>query len=152
MLARSTHASALAVVFSKSLDRRRQRLSQASVRSTTQLGRARTSGGGTQAHSLGGVIIDSQSVKSTESGGPCGFDAGKKVNTGWGANRELATSWPIGPEEDDKGEWLDKVLGGVGTLARSLTFSDQLRAIREQIPWLTTRSTPPELVAAGKEP
>ena len=36
MLARSTHASALAIVFSKSLDNRRQRLSQASVRSTTQ--------------------------------------------------------------------------------------------------------------------
>jgi hypothetical protein len=36
MLASSTHASALAIVFSKSLDRRRQRLSQASVRSTTQ--------------------------------------------------------------------------------------------------------------------
>src|SRR3984893_18332025 len=36
MLARRTHASALAIVFSKSLESRRHRLSQASVRSITQ--------------------------------------------------------------------------------------------------------------------
>src|SRR5205823_12916560 len=36
MLARRTQASALAIVSSKSLDKRRQRLSQANVRSTTQ--------------------------------------------------------------------------------------------------------------------
>jgi putative transposase len=33
-------------------------------------------------------IIDSQSVKSTESGGPCGFDAGKKVK---GRKRHIVT-------------------------------------------------------------
>ena len=27
------------------------------------------------------VIIDSQSVKTTEAGGPRGYDAGKKINT-----------------------------------------------------------------------
>jgi hypothetical protein len=83
-------------------------------------------------------------ARLSEKGGRVWVASGNLTYTGWGANRELATSWPIGPDEDDKGEWLDEALGTVGTLTQSTSFTDQLRAIREEIPWLTAHSSPQE--------
>src|SRR5262249_29859153 len=82
-------------------------------------------------------------ARLSERGGRVWIGSGNLTYTGWGGNRELAASWPIGPSEEDSGAWLDEALGAVGQVIRSTTFSDQIRDIREEIPWLTRRPTAP---------
>src|SRR5689334_13413931 len=45
-------------------------------------------------------------ARLSEKGGRVCIGSGNLTYTGWGGNRELATAWSIGPNEDDKGAWL----------------------------------------------
>ncbi len=81
-------------------------------------------------------------ARLSASGGRIWVGSGNLTFTGWGGNRELATSWPVGPGEEDDGSWLNEVLGAVSGLTRSTTFADQLREIRREIPWLAAKLAP----------
>ncbi len=69
-------------------------------------------------------VIDSQSVKTTESGGVSGFDAGKKIK---GRKRHIMT--------DTLGLLLIAVLHSAGVQDRD-GAPDVFRAIRHRFPWL----------------
>ena len=82
-------------------------------------------------------------ARLSREGGRVWLGSGNLTYTGWGGNRELGTSWPIGPGEVDPGAWLDELLGAVSGMVRSTSFADQLRAIRAEAPWLALRSDAP---------
>ena len=69
-------------------------------------------------------MIDSQSVKTTESGGVSGFDAGKKIK---GRKRNIMT--------DTLGLLLFAVIHSAGAQDRD-GAKDVFRAIRRRFPWL----------------
>jgi len=78
---------------------------------------------GREASPSGGVI-DSQSVKTTESGGVCGYDAGKKVK---GRKRHIVT---------DTCGYLIFILVHAADIQDRDGAADVLKAIRYRFPWL----------------
>lgn len=69
-------------------------------------------------------VIDSQSVKITESGGVCGYDAGKKVK---GRKRHIVT---------DTSGFLVFILVYAADIQDRYGAADVLKAIRYRFPWL----------------
>ena len=74
--------------------------------------------------SPGAGVIDSQSVKTTESGGPCGYDAGKKIK---GRKRHFLT---------DTGGLLVAALVHTADVQDRDGAPDVLASIRASFPWL----------------
>ena len=70
-------------------------------------------------------MIDSQSVKTTESGGPRGYDAAKK---GKGRKRHIVTDTSVCTTWGVKG----KHLFLIGLFRRRLEYPDLKRAVRDQ--------------------
>lgn len=85
------------------------------------------------------------------------ISSGNLTSGGWGGNRELATSWKIGPEHDDPGTWIRPLLRSISAWccgeheksvierALSLTWVDSL-------PAATPDLEPPILFSQGNLP
>lgn len=76
--------------------------------------------------------------------------SGNLTYPGWGGHQELGATWAVGPQQQDKGLWLDPLLTEVAAAVGSSVFEDQLQSVRDLIRWLQRPATPaPESVLLG---
>jgi len=79
-------------------------------------------------------VIDSQSVKTTESGGPCSYDAGKKIK---GRKRHILT---------DTCGFLISILVHTADIQDRDGAVDVLKAVRHRFPWYAMLAALDQLV------
>jgi hypothetical protein len=80
-------------------------------------------------------------ARLSREGGKVWIGSGNLTQRGWGGNRELATTWSVGPGHQDSGTWLNDLFDAVNTLTRSSEFAAQVEFIRSATPWLTARTS-----------
>lgn len=88
-------------------------------------------------------------ARLSDSSGRVWLGSGNLTQAGWGANREVATSWSIGPGHDDAGGWLRELLNAVQQAVRSRTFADQIKTVLRETAWLESApeaALPPVLI------
>lgn len=74
-------------------------------------------------------------LRTGPKGGAIWVGTGNVTPSGWGANRELATHWKIGPGEPDDGAWTSALLDQVALWAGSPLVRDAVVRMRED-PWI----------------
>ncbi|MCP3962319.1 MAG: hypothetical protein GY719_31130 [bacterium] len=74
-------------------------------------------------------------------GGAVWVGSGNLTAGGWGANRELATSWRVGPGAADQGGWITDFVAGVGEWCPGGLEHDVLRSLGET-PWVVSAADP----------
>lgn len=77
-----------------------------------------------------------------ESEGAVMIGTGNVTSCGWGGNRELASSWLFGPEHEDKGVWLYRLLEDVASWCASDLERDAVRRMQD-VPWVPAQTSVP---------
>ena len=77
-----------------------------------------------------------------ESEGAIMIGTGNVTSCGWGGNRELASSWLFGPEHEDKGVWLYRLLEDVASWCASDLERDAVRRMQD-VPWVPAQTSVP---------
>jgi len=81
-------------------------------------------------------------ARLSQTAGRVWIGSGNLTYPGWGGHQELGAAWAIGPQQEDRGLWLDPLLTEMSAAVGSSVFEDQLQAVRDLIGWLQTPATP----------
>jgi hypothetical protein len=73
-------------------------------------------------------------VRLSAKGGRIWLGSGNLTYAGWGGNCEVASAWPIGPQELDKGAWLRPLLDRAARATRSASCSAELEKVYDLAP------------------
>jgi hypothetical protein len=77
-----------------------------------------------------------------ESEGAIMIGTGNLTSCGWGSNRELASSWLFGPDQEDRGAWLHPLLEDVISWCASDLERDAVRRMQD-VPWVPAQPSAP---------